>query len=42
MIDFNQKIKSLEEIIAKQNTKLDDLFSKLSDGKINITKFQKI
>ena len=24
--------------IAKQNKKLDDLFSKLSDGKINITK----
>ena len=37
-INFNQKIKSLEETIAKQNKKLDDLFSKLSDDKINITK----
>ena len=37
-INFNQKIKSLEETIAKQNKKLDDLFSKLFDDKINITK----
>ena len=37
-INFNQKIKSLEETIAKQNKKLDDLFNKLSDDKINITK----
>ena len=37
-INFNQKIKSLEETIGKQNKKLDDLFSKLSDDKINITK----
>ena len=37
-INFNQKIKSLEETIAKQNKKLDDLFSKLSNDKINITK----
>ena len=37
-INFNQKFKSLEEIIARQNKKLDDLFSKLSDNKINITK----
>ena len=36
-INFNQKIKSLEETIAKQNKKLDDLFHKLSDDKINIT-----
>ena len=28
----------MEEIIARQNKKLDDLFSKLSDNKINITK----
>ena len=27
----------MEETIAKQNKKLDDLFSKLSDDKINIT-----
>ena len=37
-INFNQKIKSLEETIAKQNKKLDDLFNKLSEDKINITK----
>ena len=37
-INFYQKIKSLEETIAKQNQKLDDLFSKLSYNKINITK----
>ena len=37
-INFNQKIKSLEETIAKQNKKLDDLFSELSDDKINKTK----
>ena len=37
-INFNQKVKSLEETMAKQNKKLDDLFSKLSDDKINITK----
>ena len=37
-INFNQKIKSLKETIAKQNKKLDDLFNKLSDDKINITK----
>ena len=36
--NFNQKVKSLEETLAKQNKKLDDLFSKLSDDKINITK----
>ena len=28
----------MEETIAKQNKKLDDLFNKLSNGKINITK----
>ena len=28
----------MEETIAKQNKKLDDLFNKLSDDKINITK----
>ena len=27
-INFNQKIKSYEEIIAKQNKELDNLFSK--------------
>ena len=37
-INFNQKIESLEETIAKQNKKLGDLFNKLSDDKINITK----
>ena len=37
-INFNQKLKSLEETIAKQNKKLDNFFSKLSDDKINITK----
>ena len=37
-INFNQKIKLLEETIAKQNKKPDDLFNKLSNGKINITK----
>ena len=37
-INFNQKIKYLVETIAKQNKKLDDLFSKLSNDKINITK----
>ena len=37
-INFNQKIKSYEEIIAKQNKKLDDLFSKLYDDMIGITK----
>ena len=38
MHNFQQKIKSLEETIAKQNKKLKDLFNKLSDDKINITK----
>ena len=28
----------MEETIAKQNNKLNDLFTKLSDDKINITK----
>ena len=37
-MNFNQKIKSYEETIAKQNKKLDNLFSKLYDDKINITK----
>ena len=37
-ISFNQKIKSLEETIAKQNQKFYDLFNKLSEDKINITK----
>ena len=37
-INFKQKIKSLGETIAKQNKKLDDLFSKWYDDKINITK----
>ena len=37
-INFNQKIKSLQETIAKQDKKLDDLFSKLFDDKINTTK----
>ena len=37
-INFNQKIKSLEETIAKQDKKLDDLFSELFDDKINATK----
>ena len=37
-INFNQKIKSLEETIAKQDKKLDDLFSKLFNDKINTTK----
>ena len=37
-INFNPKIESLVKTIAKQNKKLDDLFSKLSDGKTNITK----
>ena len=37
-INFNQKIKSLEETIVKENKKLDNLFSKLSDDKINIIK----
>ena len=37
-INFNQKIKSYKEIIAKQNKKPDDLFSKLYDDKISITK----
>ena len=37
-INFNQKIKSLEKTIAKQNKKLDDLFSKLFGDKINTTK----
>ena len=38
MHKFQPKIESLEETIAKQNKKLDDLFNKLSDDKINITK----
>ena len=37
-INFDQKIKSLEKTIVKQNKKLDYLFNKLSDGSINITK----
>ena len=37
-INFNQKIKSLEDTVAKPNKKLNNLFSKLSDDKINITK----
>ena len=37
-MNFNQKIKSYEETIAKQNKKLDNLFSKLYDDKINISK----
>ena len=37
-INFNQKIKSLEESIAKQNKKLNNLFNKLSEDKINVTK----
>ena len=36
-INYNKKIKSLKETIAKQNKKLDDLFSKLSNDKINIS-----
>ena len=36
-INYNKKIKSLEETIAKQIKKLDDLFSKLSNDKINIS-----
>ena len=39
-INFNQNIKPLEGI-AKQNKKLNDLFNKLSDDKINITKTKK-
>ena len=37
-MNFNKKIKSYEETIAKQNKKLDNLFSKLYDDKINISK----
>ena len=36
-VNFNQKIKSLEKTIAKQNKKLYHLFNKLSEDKINIT-----
>ena len=39
-INFNQNIKPLEGIV-KQNKKLNNLFNKLSDDKINITKTKK-